>query len=60
MLANPGGEVMKLLAKSELNENMGQEWIYLTVGEAVEACKQGPVTVETAASDNNVWAITNP
>lgn len=38
MLANPGGEVIKKLNKSKFIENIGQEWIYLTVGEAVGAC----------------------
>ncbi|XP_022771140.1 sulfate transporter 3.1-like isoform X2 [Durio zibethinus] len=38
VLANPGAEVMKKLNKSKFLENIGQEWIYLTVGEAVEAC----------------------
>lgn len=61
MLANPGSEMMKKLNKSKFIENMGQEWIYLTVGEAVGACnfmlhtcKAGPGTVETVARDNNV------
>ncbi|KAG2697033.1 hypothetical protein I3760_07G087400 [Carya illinoinensis] len=38
VLANPGGEVMKKLNKSKFIENIDQEWIYLTVGEAVGAC----------------------
>ncbi|KAK8588332.1 hypothetical protein V6N13_087265 [Hibiscus sabdariffa] len=38
VLANPGAEVMKKLNKSKFVEMIGQEWIYLTVGEAVEAC----------------------
>ncbi|KAG8473903.1 hypothetical protein CXB51_033773 [Gossypium anomalum] len=38
VLANPGAELMKKLNKSKFLENIGQEWIYLTVGEAVEAC----------------------
>lgn len=37
-LANPGSEVMKKMNKSELIEKIGQEWIFLTVGEAVGAC----------------------
>lgn len=37
-MANPGGEVMKKLNKAKFIENTGQEWIYLTVGEAVGAC----------------------
>ncbi|XP_022899511.1 sulfate transporter 3.1-like [Olea europaea var. sylvestris] len=37
-LANPGGEVMKKLNKSKFIETIGQEWIFLTVGEAVGAC----------------------
>ncbi|KAL5561730.1 hypothetical protein UlMin_031477 [Ulmus minor] len=38
ILANPGGEVIKKLNKSEFIDKIGQEWIYLTVGEAVGAC----------------------
>ncbi|KAJ9543027.1 hypothetical protein OSB04_022734 [Centaurea solstitialis] len=38
VLANPGGEVIKKLNKGKLIEVIGQEWIYLTVGEAVGAC----------------------
>ncbi|GLU07587.1 hypothetical protein SLE2022_245410 [Rubroshorea leprosula] len=38
VLANPGAEVMKKLNKSNFIENIGQEWIHLTVGEAVAAC----------------------
>ncbi|GLT77072.1 hypothetical protein SLA2020_486910 [Shorea laevis] len=38
VLANPGAEVMKKLSKSNFIENIGQEWIHLTVGEAVAAC----------------------
>ncbi|KAK8506207.1 hypothetical protein V6N13_002843 [Hibiscus sabdariffa] len=38
VLANPGAEVMKKLNKAKFLENIGQEWVYLTVGEAVDAC----------------------
>ncbi|XP_015087662.1 sulfate transporter 3.1 [Solanum pennellii] len=38
VLANPGAEVMKKLNKSKFLEKLGQEWIFLTVGEAVESC----------------------
>ncbi|KAJ6931167.1 sulfate transporter 3.1-like [Populus alba x Populus x berolinensis] len=38
VLANPGAEVVKKLNKSKLIEKIGQEWMYLTVGEAVGAC----------------------
>ncbi len=38
VLANPGGEVMKKMNKSKFIEELGEEWIYLTVGEAVGAC----------------------
>ncbi|XP_042514628.1 sulfate transporter 3.1-like [Macadamia integrifolia] len=59
VLANPGSEVMKKLDKSKFLENLGQEWIYLTVGEAVggcnfmlHTCKSGPVPLETAHVNN--------
>ncbi|WOG83662.1 hypothetical protein DCAR_0102839 [Daucus carota subsp. sativus] len=38
VLANPGGEVIKKLNKAKFIDALGQEWIYLTVGEAVGAC----------------------
>ncbi|KAG5560195.1 hypothetical protein RHGRI_003473 [Rhododendron griersonianum] len=38
VLANPGSEVMKKLDKSKFIEAIGEEWIYLTVAEAVGAC----------------------
>lgn len=38
MLANPGAEVMKKINKAKFLETLGQEWIFLTVGEAVGAC----------------------
>lgn len=37
-MVNPGAEVMKKLNKSKFLETIGQEWIFLTVGEAVGAC----------------------
>lgn len=37
-LANPGAEVMKKLNKAKFVEALGQEWMFLTVGEAVGAC----------------------
>ncbi|WOL10940.1 sulfate transporter 3.1-like [Canna indica] len=38
VLANPGSEVMKKLDNSKVLEIIGQQWIFLTVGEAVAAC----------------------
>ncbi|XP_039031365.1 sulfate transporter 3.1-like [Hibiscus syriacus] len=38
VMANPGAEVMEKLNKSKFIETIGEEWVYLTVGEAVEAC----------------------
>ena len=37
-MVNPGAEVMKKLNKSKFLETIGEEWIFLTVGEAVGAC----------------------
>ncbi|XVF63057.1 hypothetical protein PTKIN_Ptkin09bG0058200 [Pterospermum kingtungense] len=61
VLANPQSEVMKKLEKSKLIDKIGQEWIYLTVGEAVAACnfmlhtgKSNPVAVDYNAQDSNV------
>ncbi|CDP03663.1 unnamed protein product [Coffea canephora] len=60
-LANPGAEVMKKLNKAKFIEAIGQEWIFLTVGEAVGACnswlhtyKPKPATDETEKWSNNV------
>jgi sulfate transporter 3 len=38
VLANPGSEIMKKLDKSKVLEGIGNEWIFLTVAEAVAAC----------------------
>ncbi|KAL8142552.1 hypothetical protein V2J09_015584 [Rumex salicifolius] len=38
VLANPSGEVMKKLERARFIDSLGQEWIYLTVGEAVGVC----------------------
>ncbi|CAL2241311.1 unnamed protein product [Prunus armeniaca] len=61
VLANPGSEVMKKMNKSELIENTCQEWIYLTVAEAVAACnlmlhstKPNPGKDQEPAAWNNV------
>ncbi|XP_073302761.1 sulfate transporter 3.1-like isoform X1 [Primulina huaijiensis] len=61
VLANPGGEVMKMLDKSKFIDTIGQEWIYLTVGEAVNACnfllqtsRPHEKAVESEATDNKV------
>ncbi|ONI25081.1 hypothetical protein PRUPE_2G279100 [Prunus persica] len=61
VLANPGSEVMKKMNKSELIEKTCQEWIYLTVAEAVAACnfrlhstKPNPGKYQEPAAWNNV------
>ncbi|KAK8654260.1 hypothetical protein V6N13_128231 [Hibiscus sabdariffa] len=56
VLANPGAEVMKKLNKAKFLENIGQEWVYLTVGEAVDACNYKLHTCKPAESQpwNNV------
>ncbi|KAG6384705.1 hypothetical protein SASPL_153522 [Salvia splendens] len=38
VVVNPVAEVMKKLDKSKFLEALGQEWIFLTIGEAVGAC----------------------
>ncbi|KAK6164643.1 hypothetical protein DH2020_001507 [Rehmannia glutinosa] len=45
-LANPGAEVMKKLNKSKFLERIGQEWIFLTVGDAVGAFSNVPLDEE--------------
>jgi hypothetical protein len=35
VLANPGSEIMKKLDSSKVLEQIGDEWIFPTVGEAV-------------------------
>ncbi|XP_051120883.1 sulfate transporter 3.1-like [Andrographis paniculata] len=37
-LANPGAEVMKKMNKSKFLERIGQDWVFMTVEEAVDAC----------------------
>ncbi|KAL5542010.1 hypothetical protein UlMin_009720 [Ulmus minor] len=62
VLANPRSEVIKKLEKSKFIETMGQEWIYLTVGEAVAACNfllhtskpNGAAAAELNRQDDNV------
>lgn len=61
VLANPGSEVMEKLDRSRFIELIGQEWIYLTVGEAVGACnfmlhtcKPGNSMTNTEARENVV------
>lgn len=61
VLANPGGEVIKKLHKSKSIEKIGEEWIYLTVGEAVRACnfvlhsyKHNSISDDSKAWSNNV------
>ncbi|KAI3993108.1 hypothetical protein MKX01_009851 [Papaver californicum] len=63
VLANPGIDVMMKLGKSKLLEEIGPEWIYLKVGEAVEACRfmlhsykssSGPTKNKSETQDNNV------
>lgn len=59
VLANPGAEVMKKLNKSNFIETLGQEWIFLTVGEAVESCNYmlhscKPKSGTDASFSNNV------
>ncbi|KAJ8768457.1 hypothetical protein K2173_021610 [Erythroxylum novogranatense] len=39
VLVNPQSEVIKKLDKSKFIETIGQQWLYLTVGEAVAACE---------------------
>lgn len=60
-MANPRSEVIKKLEKSKFIESLGEEWIYLTVGEAVGACnfmlhtcKQNHAGVPFGAQDCNV------
>ncbi|XVF38275.1 hypothetical protein REPUB_Repub20aG0086400 [Reevesia pubescens] len=61
VLANPRSEVMKKLDKSKFIDTIDQEWIYLTVGEAVAACnfmlrtcKSNPVAIDYNAQGDNV------
>ncbi|NP_001141114.1 sulfate transporter4 [Zea mays] len=38
VLANPGSEIMKKLDSSKVLEQIGHEWVFPTVGEAVASC----------------------
>jgi sulfate transporter 3 len=52
-LANPGGEVMRKLDSSEVLQLIGDEWVFLTVGDACDYawsnCKIG-TGLQVAAS----------
>lgn len=60
VFVNPGSEVMKKLERSKLIDTVGQEWIFLTVGEAVSACNfmlhsnkpKGKTTTESEENEN--------
>lgn len=56
-LANPGSEVMKKLDKSKVLQFIGDEWIFLTVGEACDYaqhnCKIG-MDVESSATPDSM------
>lgn len=60
VLANPRSEVIKKLENAKFIENIGQEWIYLTVGDAVAACNfmlhtsKSNLGVEYNSQDDNV------
>ncbi|KAL8252984.1 hypothetical protein R6Q59_036677 [Mikania micrantha] len=53
VLVNPGGEVIKKLNKGKLIDVIGQEWIYLTVGEAVGACNYMLHTYQNVKKPNS-------
>ncbi|CAH2064352.1 unnamed protein product [Thlaspi arvense] len=57
VLANPKGEVVKKLTRSKfIDDNLGKEWMFLTVGEAVEACSFMLHTLKTEpASKEEPW-----
>ena len=38
VLASPGSEIMKKLDSSKVLEQIGHDWIFPTVGEAVASC----------------------
>lgn len=61
VLVNPRSEVIKKLDKSKFIENLGQEWMFLTVGDAVAACrfllhtsKPNPGDEKSKTPDDNV------
>jgi sulfate transporter 3 len=61
VLANPRSEVMKKLDKSKFIKAIGEEWIYLSVAEAVGACnfmlhscKSNTKTIESEEADSNI------
>ncbi|XP_074365203.1 sulfate transporter 3.1-like isoform X2 [Apium graveolens] len=56
VVANPGGEVIKKLDKAKFMENVGHEWFFLTVGEAVETCNfmiQSSISHQSESCCNN-------
>ncbi|KAL2463778.1 Sulfate transporter 3.1 [Forsythia ovata] len=59
VLANPGSEVMKKLDNSKFIDTIGQDRIYLTVGEAVKACNFILQTCKAKAKSNEIEAADN-
>ncbi|XP_033146257.1 sulfate transporter 3.1 [Brassica rapa] len=56
VLVNPKGEVVKKLTRSKfIGDNLDKEWMFMTVGEAVEACSYVLHTLRTvpASKDSN-------
>ncbi|KAG2287159.1 hypothetical protein Bca52824_046763 [Brassica carinata] len=56
VLANPKGEAVKKLTRSKfICDNLGKEWMFLTVGEAVEASSYMLHTLRTVPASKEPW-----
>ncbi|KAF3556108.1 hypothetical protein F2Q69_00015610 [Brassica cretica] len=56
VLANPKGEAVKKLTRSKfVGDNLGKEWMFLAVGEAVEACSYMLHTLRTVPASKEPW-----
>lgn len=49
--ANPGSQVMQKFDTSGLLEQLGPEWVFFTVGEAVQVCS---IMLNKAAAERSV------
>uniref|UniRef100_A0A7N0VC94 STAS domain-containing protein n=1 Tax=Kalanchoe fedtschenkoi TaxID=63787 RepID=A0A7N0VC94_KALFE len=60
VLANPGSEVVKKLGKSKFIEEIGREWIHLSVGHAVAACNFTMLSVKQKNVDVSAGDFATP
>lgn len=55
-LSNPGADVLEKLQKAKFTEFLGQNWLFLTVGEGAEVCKSLLHDQKLKTSENGISA----